>query len=71
MIYHWVVCFDQETNKFEIDWDMTYHALDGIVYDPSKAFGQYAWKGVDEDEEELFESLSTDLAHSLDKTEIN
>jgi hypothetical protein len=67
MMYHWVVCYDEDTDGFEIDWDLTYHALDGVVYNPAEAFGGYAWTNVEDDQEELYENLSTNLSHALDK----
>lgn len=57
MQYHWVVCFDEETNSFEIEWDLTYHALDGIVYDTQAPFLE-GWSMPDEAQEEKFEEYS-------------
>jgi hypothetical protein len=66
MQYHWVVYYDQETHKFEIDWDLTYHALDGVVYNPADAFRDYAWSMPTDDQEIMFEEYSKILSEYLD-----
>ena len=65
MQYHWVVCYDQETGSFDIDWDMTYQALDGIVYDPSDNEWTMPddWSGTDG----IYDTLSIHLDNALDK----
>lgn len=69
MQYHWVVCFDEESNSFDIDWDLTYHALDGVMFD-TEAPMMEAWFAVpdlSEQQEKTFESLSSDLGRLVEQ----
>ena len=69
MQYHWVVCYDQETGTFDIDWDMTYQALDGVIFDPASAWSDRAWSMPDESPEtdKIYDTLSIHLDNALDK----
>lgn len=65
MQYHWVVCYDQETHKFEIDWDSTQILLaedSGVAFDPDTQ----QWHNLDEVTEIMYEDYSTYLGNALD-----
>ena len=63
MQYHWVVCYDQETGSFDIDWDMTYQALDGIIYDQDNN----EWTMPFDYEDGIYDTLTIHLENNLDK----
>lgn len=63
MQYHWVVMYDQETGTFDIDWDMTYQVLDGVVFEPE----ENEWTMPYDHEDGIYDTLSIHLENSLDK----
>lgn len=65
MQYHWIVAYDQETHKFEIDWDSTQIILEedqGVMFDPNTQ----KWNSLDEVTELIYEDYSTYLTNALD-----
>lgn len=63
MQYHWVVMYDQETGTFEIDWDMTYQVLDGVVFEPA----ENDWTMPYDHDDGIYDTLSIHLENNLDK----
>lgn len=67
MQYHWVVAYDFESDSFEIDWDLTYHGLDGVVYDNENNEWYALPEQISNQTEIFYEHISTNLAKALDK----
>ena len=69
MQYHWIVKYDQQTHKFEIDWDSTQIILNedmGVVFDPETM----EWTPIVHDDDfqyQIYYGYSDLLAENLDK----
>lgn len=69
MQYHWIVQYDQDTHRFEIDWDSTQIILNedsGVVFDKTTQ----EWHSLavgDEIQNQLYDGYSEYLALALSK----
>ena len=66
MQYHWVVMYDHETGRFDIDWDMTYQALDGIIFDQDNNEWLMPYD-LSDSSENYFDTLSIHLENAISK----